>query len=241
MTWEGVGTAMLSEEVIFSRLSADKDKVEEVMALWKSTIRKSAALVFPLVAFFILFATDLVIFLFSRDYENSAVYFRIAMVRNFFNIIMFAPLMFAIGKTKAYARVHMILAFLVWGLDYLIILVFNSPVALALNSAILAIIKVIVFVVYLARYFRIPVHGFIPFPYIFRLLVQSFLGVVLSKYLTTWLMPEADRIVVIMAGFAVFLLFIAGTSRLFRLEYLSVLAPMLNRFRIFQKIAHIRK
>ena len=77
---------------------------------------------------------NIVVLLYSDTYVNSAIYFQVAMFINFFNIIVFAPLMFSLGETKFYFRLHLIFAIIAWIGEYLIVKTINSPVAIAIFS-----------------------------------------------------------------------------------------------------------
>src|SRR5690554_4863973 len=99
---------------IFSRVFHQNEGLEKLTETWKNTLNKSATIIYPILIFFILYANELMILLYSQKYAASGIYFRINMFLNFFNIIIFAPLFLSMGKTKLYSIVHMILAFTIW-------------------------------------------------------------------------------------------------------------------------------
>lgn len=148
---------------VFSKMIHDKANLNELTTVWKNALFKSAVIIYPIVIFFIFFANDIIILLFSKTYEGSIVYFRINMALNFFNIIVFAPLLFSLGKTKIYARIHMFLAIAVWCLEYLVILLFNSAVAVAIVSVSVKIVSVFIFMGYISRVLKIDLLKLIPY------------------------------------------------------------------------------
>src|SRR5690606_21894224 len=111
---------------IFSKMVFEKTSTEELVRVWKSVLYKSALIIYPIVIFFLFFAKEIMVLLYSEKYVNSATYFQINIFYNLFNIIIFAPLLFAMGKTKIYANIHMILAISSWTLGFIIVYTFNS-------------------------------------------------------------------------------------------------------------------
>lgn len=80
--------------------------------LWQSTFLASASVVFPIVLFCLFSARDLVVFLFTETYAESAVAFRILLVIPFLRCANFTSVPLAAGKP---ATVTMVLLFTVTG------------------------------------------------------------------------------------------------------------------------------
>ena len=102
---------------------------EEIARLFKESTRKSSIIIYPTVIFFFFFAEDFIIVLFSNLYEESAPYFRIALIINFFNVVQFTPLILALGLTKFYARIHFIFMIIAWTGNLLLINLINRPIS----------------------------------------------------------------------------------------------------------------
>ena len=221
---------------IFSKMIKDNSSADEVINLWRNTLIKSAVILYPLVVFFIFNAKDLIVLLYSNAYEKSSVYFQIAMVLNFFNIILFSPLMFSIGKTKIFSRIHLIFAIVIWIIDYLLVVLFHSPIAIAICSVTMAIIRVFVFIIFLSRYFKISLMNFIPLRYISTLIIHSIVSIALTKLIFSLISPDVNIIIVLIMNFALFSLILIATSRIIKLNYFIIIVPILKKALLINKL-----
>ncbi|MEZ4854414.1 oligosaccharide flippase family protein [Flavobacterium sp.] len=79
---------------LFSKMFYDKDSVSSILKVWNNAIVKSAIIIYPLVVFFIANAQNIMVILYTAKYSNSGIYFKINLVVNFLNIVIFAPLFF---------------------------------------------------------------------------------------------------------------------------------------------------
>jgi O-antigen/teichoic acid export membrane protein len=217
---------------VFSKMIKDKSGVNEVINLWRNTLIKSAVILYPLVVFFIFNAENIIVLIYSNTYLNSTVYFQIALILNFFNVILFSPLMFSIGETKIFSRIHLIFAFATWTLEYLTILLFNSPIAIALCSVIMSILTVFVFIIFLSRFFKVSIVNFVPLRYILTLIIHSMLAITFTKFIISLLLPNVDRIIDLMATFVLFFSLLLATARIFKLNYLIVIEPIIKNLLI---------
>jgi O-antigen/teichoic acid export membrane protein len=215
---------------IFSKMFRDNLGLDNVINLWKNTLIKSATIIYPLVVFFIFNAKELIILVYSNTYEESIVYFQIAMILNFFNIILFSPLLFSIDKTNLFSRIHLFFAFATWGIEYLSILLFHSPIAIAVCSVTMAIFRIIVFIIFLSNIFKISIVNFIPFRYLLTLIIHSILALACIKLFVAILMPNGNGIMVLMVSFVLFILLLIGSARIFKLNYFLVIEPVIRSF-----------
>lgn len=215
---------------VFTKIMHEKENLDELSSIWKSALAKSAIIIYPLVIFFIFFAKETVVLLYSERYENSAIYFQISMVLNFFNIIIFAPLLFAMGKTKFYSRLHMILAIAVWGIDYLVLLIFNSPVAIAITSVFLAIVKILISMQYVSKILETSLLSLLPVKKITVIIMHGFISIVLIKAILFFL-PVDTLILNLILGSILYLIVLLSTARIFKLDYFVVIKPLLDKIK----------
>jgi O-antigen/teichoic acid export membrane protein len=213
---------------IFSKLIVDKSDVHEVMSLWRSTLIKSAYILYPVVVFFIFNARDLIILVYSNLYEKSTIYFQIAMMVNFFNIILFSPLMFSIGETKVFSMIHFVFAIATWVLEYLIVLLFHSPILIAICSVSMSILRVFVFINFLSGYFKTKLIELLPVKDISALFLHSVLSMTLTKLTISFVLPYVDPVIAVTMSLSLFLTILIFTSKFFRLDYLTIISPILN-------------
>lgn len=222
---------------LFSKMIYDKSNVENILSLWRNALLKSAIIIYPLVIFFIFNAKNIVELLYSSTYHNSAIYFQIAMVLNFFNIIIFAPLLLAMGKTKVYARVIIINAVAEWSIGYLIVLAFNSPVAIAILSVTLSITRVLIFIKYISILLKVSPFTLFPVKIIAVLITHALLVIAFVNLVNSQLLPPLVNYVSLIVTFVGFTVILLCTAPIFRLDYLAVVKPLINRFRSGQSLS----
>lgn len=222
---------------LFSKMIHDKSNVETIIKLWRNALLKSAIIIYPLVIFFIFNAKNIVEVIYSSTYQNSAIYFQIAMVLNFFNIIIFAPLLLSMGETKFYARLHMIIAIVAWFIGYLIVLVFKSPVAVAIFSVSLSIITVLICIKYISILFEVSPFSLFPLKKISALITHALLVIAFVNLVNSQLLPPLVNYVSLIVTFVGFTVILLCTAPIFRLDYLAVVKPLINRFRAGQSLS----
>ncbi len=212
---------------IFSKIIHEEGDVSEIVTLWRSTLQKSAILIYPIVIYFMFYSKEFVTIVFSEVYSVSAIYFSIAMILNFFNIIVFAPLLLALGESRFYARLHLGLALVTWLVEYVVILIFNSPVAVAISFVTISIGGIFVSIWFSAKTLNIKFFKLFP---ILRFLVvafHSFISLFLVNTLFSYLLPHSgDLLFVAVAGTA-YLGVLMLSSRWFQINYLQILRPLL--------------
>lgn len=216
---------------MFSKVFYENKGVDKLVGTWQNVLNKSSKLIFPLVIFFIVFANEIMVVLYSERYEQSSIYFRINMFLNFFNIIIFAPLFLAMGKTKLYAIVHMVLAIIIWSFDYILIQIFYSPIAIALNSTILNIVKIIFFVYLSSDLLKVKFLDLFPLKSFGVILMHGIIMVTIVKAFQVYLsvnLPLFLQMIVCSLLYAIFLLI---TSKFFKLDYISIIKPLIQRIK----------
>ena len=158
-----------------------------ILPTWKSTLEKSAKIVFPMLLFSIVFARDIMVCLYGDTYEQSAVYFQIKNFSGLFYIIPFAPVILAINKTREYSQVHFLIAVLMIAFEYLSVLLVHSPIAIAIVSESLFILKTILLTLIISKFARIRLIDLLPVRVLFKLLLIIGLAVVGAYYLSSLL------------------------------------------------------
>ncbi len=215
---------------IFSKqFHINKSDNTAVLDTWRNTLKKSAILIYPLLIYFMVYAEDIVVLLFSGDYKSSSNYFRINLMLNFFNIIVFAPLFLATGRTVLYARVHMYLAIAIWVLSYAVVVIFNSPIAVAICSTSLSIIKIFIFVFLASKILKIKFLKFFPMKQMALSLIQSFGAIALVFIIQYYLIDIDNLILRLTITFVMFGIFILSTGKIFGINYFSAFKPLFNR------------
>lgn len=213
---------------IFSKVFHENKGIGELTITWRSTLYKSSIIIYPILIFFILFANEIMILLYSQKYAASGIYFRINMFLNFFNIILFAPLFLAMGKTKLYSLVHMILAIVIWISDYVLILLFNSPVAIAYNSTFLNILKIICFMYLASRLLNVKFLEFFPIKILSIIILHGALVAVIVKVVQLFALHAMLTFYQVLISGMIYLILMLGTGRLFKIDYLIAFKPLIK-------------
>jgi O-antigen/teichoic acid export membrane protein len=217
---------------IYSKMVFEKSDISELVSIYRSVLQKSAMIIYPLVVFFLFNSGSIIIILYSSKYLNSIIYFQIAVILNLFNVIIFAPIILALGKTKFYSNLHMYMAFVVWGLEFIAVSFFNSPIIIAVLSVTLSILKVIIAFLYVARFINVKFSDLIPFKSIVYYFLHSTGVILLTQLFFILLFPNLNIIPRVFASFSLYFILVITTGIPLKLEYLSILEPILGNFRI---------
>jgi len=212
----------------FSKMIHDKVEVNTITQLWQSALLKSAVLIYPLVIFFIFHAKTIVVLLYSELYINSAIYFQIAMFINFFNIIVFAPLLFSLGETKFYFWIHFIFAILIWGGEYLIVYTINTPVAIAVFSIFVSISIVLISMKKVTTLLDVSFLKLFPLKQFSIIILHSLIIIILIQICDKLFLSSATKSVVLMLNGISFAILILATSKFLKIDYLDTIRPLIN-------------
>ncbi|MDY4789541.1 MAG: oligosaccharide flippase family protein [Bacteroidales bacterium] len=224
-----VGATSTVLSPIFSRMSHERlDPHIEFLPIWKSVFEKSAMLIYPLVIYSIFFANIIMVALYGQQYENSGIYFRLKLIINFFNIIVFAPLIINIGKVKFYANVHMYTAIILIVLEFLSVSFINSPYVLILISTLCNIGKIIIMLLFVSKYLKVKSYELFPINVIFKILIPS---IIILSFLYYFLVIIFDINVFLnlIISFALYISLYFFVSLYIKLDYLSIIKPLLKR------------
>lgn len=213
----------------FSKLSFQNSGFNDLVKTWRSVLNKSASMIYPMVIFFMFYSGEIVTFLYSEKYDNSKIYFQIAMFLNYFNIIIFAPILFAMGKTKFYSRLHIFIALAAWALGYVVTIASDSPVAIAVLSVLLSITKIIIAFVFISKMIQVRLTKLIPQEIIYYV-VHSLLIMMVIKYGVMRFVNFDNLLVNIGLSAVTFVVLLLLTSKPLKLDYLIGLKPLLDQF-----------
>ena len=224
------GSTVLSP--IFSKQIHEKaDVKKEILPLWISAFEKTAKIVYPLVIFFWFFADIVMVQLYGAIYENSAIYFRIKLFVNFFTIISYIGLIMAINATKFYANVHFIHAVILIALELISIRLFNSPYLITMISVICRIGNTTTMLIYIARYFNVKLIDLFPIKLIANIVLPSILILFTTRVLLEYFI-HIDGIILLISGFCIYIFVYFGWSLYDKIDYISIVDPLLLRFKM---------
>lgn len=215
---------------IFSKLISEKAQKEQIMDLWNRTAVKAAYILYPMITFCIFFATPIMTFLYGPTYSTSAVYFKIKLLAYFFTVVQFYPIILALGKTKEYSLVHVIVLILVWGLEFLAVKYLQSAVSITVISVICKIIKTLLMMKIVADSINIKIISLLPINKLFYTALSCVIAGILSLFVIKTMLLGANTIVILIIGFVIFALTAYFAGILMQVDYLSVVRPLTEKY-----------
>lgn len=215
----------------FSKMISEKAELNKIAELWKSTLVKSAVIIYPMVLFFIFHAKPIVIFLFSETYANSAGYFQIAMVANFFNIIAFSPLLFSLGETRYYSKVHIIGAAIVWGGGFIVVNVFPKPYYIAVLSVLTSIIIVLINMNKISKLLGLGFWELIPIKSFAKIILHSLAIMLIVLFFKHYIWHNLNILSILIIDSISFFVLLLLTAKFFGNDYIRVIDPLIKKYR----------
>lgn len=216
---------------IFSKIVFNNEELDGLISTWKNTLIKSTIIIYPIVMFFIFNAKSVIVLLYSSRYVNSTIYFQIILILNLFNVIVFAPLIFAFGKTKFYAILHIVFAFLIWIIDYLLVIYFYSPTILAISSVSTSILIIIILLLYSSKLLNTSVFNLVPILKVIVIVIHTVFFAFLSKAIVEFLLPEINSIISLALIGSLYFILLVSTSKLVKIDYLDTMKILFKRFK----------
>ena len=223
----GATAAVLSP--VFSKMSHEKlDPQNEIFPIWKSVFEKSAMLIYPLLIYTWVFADVIMIVLYGSQYENSAIYYRIKTIVNFFTLIVFTPLIINIGKVKHYSNVHMYGAIVLIMAEFITVKTIHSPYILVAVSVLCQLGRIYFMLRLVASFFQYNIYQLFPLKLISKIVLPSFFILLLEYYLlvVSW---NFSPFLVLCISFPIYTVVLYFLSLKFGLDYLSIVKPLYKK------------
>jgi len=221
---------------VFSKIIYDKSDVTQLISIWHSTLHKSVILIYPMVIFFMFYSREIMAVLYTSKYSVSSTYFTLAMALNFFNVIIFAPLLLSLGETKFYAKLHFWIAVISWLFGYLIIIFFRTPLSIAIFSVVLSIIKIEIAMIYSAKIIGVSPLKLFPVGRLLVIALHSAFSVLVANQLLSLILPQIGNMAILTLGGLIFLVLLWTTSKWFKIDYWLIIAPLLYNKRQFAEV-----
>lgn len=214
---------------IFSRMSHEKvDPMKEIYPLWMNVFEKSAKLIYPLVIYCIVFADIVMTVMYGQQYAVSGTFFRIKLITEFFNIIIFAPLIINIGEVKYYSRVHMVVAISVVVLEFLSVKTIFTPYAISWVSTACQIGKIFALLWLVAKFFGIKIYQLFPIKLLIQILIPSIALLWFERWILidTW---QLNTLLVLIISFSVYIVLFFVYSIFVKMDYWGIIKPLIIR------------
>lgn len=216
---------------LFSRYMAEGGDKQEMLCLWMRVTEKATYIIYPLVIYCWAFAPLIMTFLYGEQYESSAIYFRIMLLVNFFTIAQYYPIMIALGATKYYAKVHMYSACIVWIAEFLCVQTINSPYSIAAVSVLCCLLKIYMFMHFIANYMDVKPWQLFPLKRLGLIFLTSVVAASVAVFANTAIFHIEHKLITLCVTFAIFAIIAFLTGRIFSIDYLVVVEPILKKIR----------
>jgi len=200
-----------------------------ILSLWTSVFEKTIKLTYPLVIFSFVFSKEIMMVLYGHIYENSGSYFQIKLIVNFFTIIAYGPLLLNIGGEKYYAKVHMFGAFLLIILQWISIKLFNDPIVIIYVSVFCEILRILLMLVFIAKYFKIKFNNLIPYRLIMKLIIPAFIIILTIKLFYN--LFEIDILTRLIFSFFTYLILFLLWAGIAKINYKVIFRPIFLKFK----------
>ena len=163
--------------------------------IWNSALNKTIKIIYPVTIYCILFSNIVMTCFYGKMYSTSGIFFSIKNIEGFFSVIPFYPILMALGKTKEYSRVHMVIAFLLLPLEFFIVKLGQPVYTIGLAYVLCSLGKVILQFAVVGRSVEMPASVLIPYKAMIKVALvsvfASIIPLVLSRYiseLNEWLL-----------------------------------------------------
>ena len=214
----------------FSRMISNGEDKNNIVDLWKRTAVKSAYIIYPLVVFFWFFAKDTMTFLYGDKYIESAIYFRIMLIVNFFTVIPFYPIILALGKTKVYARNHFIILVTVWSLEFLSVKILNTPYAITAINVFCRILKIWLMFKVVTDTLHISMLKLLPLRNLLTVALSCMASGFIAWLVVQFIPISQIQILSLSIGFVIFVGLVLLMSKPLKIDYFELLRPVLSKF-----------
>lgn len=214
---------------IFSKMVSQKDNQTEILDLWRRTAIKAAYIIYPLVIFSWFFAEIIMTFLYGDDFINSALFFRIMLLINFFTVAQYYPIILALGKTKYYANVHLWCAIAVWILEYMTVLIFNSPYVITIVSVLCRLVKIILMMNLIAGCLNVGIVKLFPIVTLSKIAICCVIASLVVYYIVAFSTFITAKFFVLMLGFLLYIGIVLLLGKIMHVDFLIMIKPYIRK------------
>lgn len=214
MVVSAIATVLLP---VFSGQDTGAGMTSDALSLWKAALIKSAKVIFPILIFSIFFADLIIRCMYGEQYSGSAIFFIIKNISSLLYIIPFAPIILAIGKTKEYANIHMIIAFLVIMFEYFACKIFCSSISIAIISELCQFLKIYLMIRIISKYAEKNIRKLIPIKQLSLILVGSCISSIIAKLIVHYV--NINKFILLLFGGLIFIFIYYSLCWILKISY----------------------
>lgn len=212
---------------LFSKMNSEHlDPLSSIFPIWKSVFKKTALLIYPMVAFCWVYSFEIMSVLYGEQYLVSGIYFRIKLFANLFTLIAYAPVILSIGKTKYYANVHMYSAIILVLLEFAVVKLIPDAHYVTVVSVFCHIGRIFAMLFLIAAYFKISIVKLFPISLIVKIMMPSVVVLFLIKVFIT---SNMNSLMACVIGGSIYVVIYLIYAYLMKIDYLSLVKPILKK------------
>lgn len=226
----GAGAAVLLP--VFSRCMNTQDvDFADVIALWQRSLIKSAKILYPMVVFCAFFAPSIMIVLYGKQYETSAIYFQIMLIVNLFTVAQYYPVIISLGATQFYAKIHLWMAVAIWIVEFLIVQIIPSPIYITVVSVVFHIAKIYIMSDFIAKALLTSIRVLFPIGQLCKILVSSSIPAIITLLLSSYLIDYISELLLLIIALVVYCVILLPVGKIMKINYLDVAEPIIKSIR----------
>jgi len=205
---------------MYAKYLHQENGIKIIADSWKNALMKSALIIYPLVIYFMFYAQDIMLLIYGHKYLASGLYFNIAMVINFFDIIVIGSLLFAMGETKYYAKIFLISVLVVWGVDFILVKLFMNPYLIAITSVAMRVIRIFIFLSFVAKKLEINIYKLFPLQTFIKIIGHALAVVIPIKIASLYIELNIPIILTLIISFALYGIILLLSQKAVGVNYL---------------------
>ncbi|MBK9255858.1 MAG: oligosaccharide flippase family protein [Saprospiraceae bacterium] len=216
---------------LFAKNSLTHDGINETFHIWKGVLIKSAVILYPIVVFLSIFGKEIMVFIYSKNYEQSGLYFQINTILNFFNIITFTPILYAYGRVRFYSNLHLFFAVVAWVFGYFIIVLFNNPIAIAVLSTLIQISFVVISIIVVSDILKVKLIDILPVAKLFKIISSCLVAAYVTRLIGQALVENQYSLLFLFFCGSLYFSVLIIIWKIIKIEWLYIYVPIVQKLK----------
>jgi O-antigen/teichoic acid export membrane protein len=213
---------------LFSK-AHNENKLTEALGSYKSAVFKAVVLIFPLILFCIVFANDIVVFVYGDLYLNSAVYFQASLINDMFQVLPYVSVLLATGHSKIYFRSHLVSVIFLLPISYVISNNSFEPIAIVYVFVIIEIIRGAYLFFFLFKKEQINLIPFAVIKKIVLIVLHNLIVLFILSIFSNSILPnDMSLFIKITLNLFVFYALVLLTQNIIKIKYLDPILSLLK-------------
>lgn len=215
---------------IFSNSNVSNNFVDEIK-IYNASVNNTVLLLCPLLIFCFTFSNDIIVLIYGSQYESSSKYFKLSLIRDFFDLFPFLAILLAVGKTKIYFKAHLVFMIFLVSLSYFLSEQLSiSALFIVIIFVLLEICMKFYFLLYIQRVEKINIMNKSQIKNIMKILFHVlFIAFTINILISYFTIIFPSIFIKLSSVFIIFYLLLLGTQKLINVNYLFPIKKILKR------------